>query len=92
MPGGGCITLRARSSGRSVILEVSDTGTGIPTEIQPKVFDLFYSTKQSSGFGLWSARRNALRNHGKLEVKSKPGQGTIFELHLLKVERSKHNE
>lgn len=82
MPMGGRITLRGRNVGRSVALEVGDTGVGIPKERIPKVFDLFFSTKGSSGFGLWSARRNALKNHGDLKVESKLGQGTTFRLLL----------
>jgi len=82
MPGGGKITLRARNAGRFVAIEVIDTGDGIPEKNLTKIFDLFYSTKGSSGFGLWSARRNALRNHGDLTVKSKVDQGTTFTLLL----------
>jgi signal transduction histidine kinase len=85
MPEGGNITLRARNSGRSVALEVSDTGPGIPEENFSKIFDLFYSTKGSTGFGLWSARRNALSNHGNLTVNSVVGEGTTFTLLLPKV-------
>ncbi len=70
MPGGGKITLSARNANRFVLLEVSDTGAGIPVEKQSKVFDLFFSSKGSSGFGLWSARRNALRNRGDLVIQS----------------------
>jgi len=86
MPGGGKITLRARNAGRSVALEVSDTGSGIAEKHLSRVFDLFFSTKESTGFGLWSARRNALSNHGELTVKSEPGKGTTFTLLLPKVE------
>jgi GAF domain-containing protein len=82
MPGGGTITLRGRMAGRYVAMDVSDTGVGILPERLPKVFDLFFSTKGSSGFGLWSARRNALRNRGELKVVSKLGEGTTFTLHL----------
>jgi GAF domain-containing protein/anti-sigma regulatory factor (Ser/Thr protein kinase) len=82
MPGGGELTLRARNAGRYVALEVIDTGTGIPHEQQEKIFDLFFSTKHSSGFGLWSARRHVLKNRGELEVSSEPGQGTTFTVLL----------
>ncbi len=82
MPEGGEITLHAHNAGRSVALEVSDTGVGISQEKLPKVFELFFSTKGSSGFGLWSARRMALKNHGDLKVESEPGQGTTFTLLL----------
>jgi GAF domain-containing protein len=82
MPGGGTITLRSRNTGRYVALEVSDTGVGIAPERKSQIFGLFFSTKGSSGFGLWSARRNALRNHGDLSVESKLGEGTTFTLLL----------
>ncbi len=82
MPKGGMITLRSHNAGRYVALEVSDTGVGIPPERLSNIFDLFFSTKGSSGFGLWSARRNALRNQGELKVESKLGQGTTFTLLL----------
>jgi GAF domain-containing protein len=82
LPEGGKITLKARNTGRFVALEVADTGIGIPEQNLSKVFDLFYSTKGSSGFGLWSARTNALRNHGDLTVKSQADQGTTFTLLL----------
>jgi GAF domain-containing protein len=82
MPGGGTITLKSRNAGRYVALEVSDTGVGIAQERISQIFGLFFSTKGSSGFGLWSARRNALRNHGDLMVESKLGEGTTFTLLL----------
>ncbi len=82
LPDGGTITLRAYNEGRYTALQVSDTGIGIPQEKLSQIFDLFFSTKGSSGFGLWSARRNALKNHGDLKVESQPGQGTTFTLLL----------
>ncbi len=82
MPEGGTIILQSRNAGRYVALEVSDTGVGIAPERLSQIFGLFFSTKGSSGFGLWSARRNALRNHGDLNVESKLGEGTTFTLLL----------
>ena len=87
MPEGGKITLKAHNAGRFVALEVIDTGAGIPQQSLSKIFDLFYSTKGSSGFGLWSARTNALRNQGDLTVKSQEGRGTTFTLLLPGAER-----
>jgi signal transduction histidine kinase len=87
MPEGGKITLKAHNAGRFVALEVIDTGAGIPQQSLSNIFDLFYSTKGSSGFGLWSARTNALRNQGDLMVKSQEGCGTIFTLLLPGAER-----
>jgi GAF domain-containing protein len=87
MPTGGNITLTARNAGRFVAVEVIDTGVGIPLQQQSKIFELSFSTKGSSGFGLWSARTNALKNHGDLKVKSQIGQGTTFTLLLPRVEK-----
>ena len=77
MPQGGKVILQARNSGRFVALEVIDTGIGIPAQQQQEIFDLTFSTKKSSGFGLWSARRNALLNQGELLVESHPGHTTF---------------
>jgi GAF domain-containing protein len=83
LPFGGTITLRTHNEDRYyVALKVSDTGVGIPEHKLPKIFDLFFSTKGSSGFGLWSARRYALKNRGDLKVESQLGQGTTFILLL----------
>ncbi|HYX71351.1 MAG TPA: GAF domain-containing protein, partial [Nitrososphaera sp.] len=82
MPEGGTVTLRARNAGDYVEIEVEDTGMGISPERQGRIFDLFYSTKGSSGFGLWSARRYALENGGDLSVESQPGKGATFRLLL----------
>jgi signal transduction histidine kinase len=82
MPNGGILTLRTRVIGRIVALDVSDTGIGITKDAQKKIFDLFFSTKRSSGFGLWSAKRYALENHGDLTVESIPEAGSTFTLAL----------
>jgi GAF domain-containing protein len=85
MPNQGKIVLRARNVGRYVALDVSDNGIGISKRNQTKIFSLFYTTKRSFGFGLWNARRNALRNGGDLKVlESQPGRGTTFRLLLPK--------
>jgi len=82
LPEGGRITLAAFNAGEYVKFEVKDNGLGIKPERQARIFDLFYSTKGGLGFGLWSARRNALINGGDLRVESKAGYGAIFTLIL----------
>ncbi|HZR38906.1 MAG TPA: GAF domain-containing protein [Ktedonobacteraceae bacterium] len=89
MPQGGTLTLRAHNAGRWVAMKVIDTGIGISEYNRSKIFNLFHSTKGSFGFGLWSAKRNALRNHGDLKVESIPGKGTTFTLLLPKAFEAK---
>src|SRR5205814_612747 len=67
--------------GRYVVLKVTDTGTGIPTEILDKIFEPFFTTKgvgQGTGLGL-STVTSIVKSHGGfLEVKSAMGIGTTF--------------
>ncbi|MBI4055909.1 MAG: HAMP domain-containing protein [Elusimicrobia bacterium] len=68
---------------KSIQLEISDTGPGIPAEILDKVFTPFFTTKPSgTGLGLAVVRKVMDRHHGTVEVRSVPGQGTSFTLHL----------
>lgn len=86
MPEGGRIIIRASyvhgKGNQFVVVEVEDNGRGIKDEDQPKVFKLFFSTKASSGFGLWSSKQYAKANGGDLILKSKIGVGTTFTLTL----------
>jgi len=83
MPKGGAIMLRAYRDGRFIALEVTDTGKGIPTKLHQKIFELGYSGKGGTGFGLWSAQHGSLRCLGDLQlVSSQPGQGSTFRLRL----------
>lgn len=67
-------------------LTIADDGTGISDEILPYIFEPFYSTKTTGkgiGLGLSSVYGIVTANHGgRIEVKSKPGQGAIFEIIL----------
>jgi PAS domain S-box-containing protein len=68
-------------AGPYAVLEISDTGSGIAEEILGKIFDPFFSTKQSGrGLGL-SAMQGILRGHrAGIQIRSAPGQGTAFTL------------
>jgi PAS domain S-box-containing protein len=67
-----------------VELTVTDTGVGIPAEIQPDLFDPFFTTKgvQRTGLGLAVVYGTLQRHGGTITVTSAPGQGTTFTLRL----------
>ncbi len=100
MPGGGELrislsravfdqaTLRGRSQGREgefALLQVQDSGTGMPPEVLKHVFEPFFTTKgvgQGTGLGLASVHGMAQQLHGWVEVESEPGAGTCFSIYL----------
>jgi two-component system, NtrC family, sensor kinase len=85
MPDGGTLTLRALQSGTRVLIEVKDTGIGIPLENMTKIFDPFFTTKdigQGTGLGL-AVCYGILSDHGgRLDVRSTVGVGTTFTITL----------
>ena len=83
--GEGQVTARTRAlDGRSVVAEVSDTGTGMSVEVREKLFRPLFTTKGERGTGLGLATCYAiLRRHGgDIDVKSAPGEGTTFTVRL----------
>jgi signal transduction histidine kinase len=86
-PAGGQVTVRTRASGPDAILEVADTGIGIPADELPRVFDRFWrgrGTEQTSGtgIGLAVAAELARAHGGRLTVASTEGQATTMTLRL----------
>jgi PAS domain S-box-containing protein len=72
-----------------VVIEVSDTGTGIPEAIRDKIFDPFFSTKatgQGTGLGLSMVFGFAKQSGGNIEVQSEEGRGTSFKIYLPKAD------
>ena len=85
MPDGGILTVASRLSESRLTLEISftDTGTGIPDEHLPKLFDPFFTTKKGgTGLGLAVIYGIAKQHEGTIEVKSQPGQGSVFMVSL----------
>ncbi len=84
-PAGGTITLTTRGDARELVLEVIDTGAGIPPEVLPKIFDPFFTTKavgQGTGLGLSICYKIIAQHGGRIEVDSRVGLGTTFRVRL----------
>jgi two-component system NtrC family sensor kinase len=85
MPEGGVLTLSARDVGRSVLVEVKDTGFGIPADNLPKIFEPFFTTKEvgrGTGLGLAVCYGILTEHGGTLDVLSSVGFGTTFTITL----------
>jgi two-component system cell cycle sensor histidine kinase/response regulator CckA len=100
MPQGGRITVRTAAMsfdeksckqhlgltpGRYVVLEVSDTGYGIPEHLQNRIFEPFFTTKepgQGTGLGLSVVYGIVQDHHGHITCESTPGRGTTFRIYL----------
>jgi signal transduction histidine kinase len=89
MPEGGTLTVRAQPSGRrEVLIEVRDTGCGIPQEDRPRIFQTFFSTKpEGTGLGLAVVRRTIEDCGGRVTFDSEVGRGTAFRIFLPTRER-----
>ncbi len=85
-PSGGQITVRARAEGAQLVIEVADTGIGIPVEEQPYIFDKLYrasnidSGLSGSGLGLAIVKSIVEDHQGRYWFDSEPGKGTTFTL------------
>jgi signal transduction histidine kinase len=68
MHGAGSVTIRTRTAGGSVVIEVSDEGPGVPPELGARVFERAVSGRASTGLGLTVARELAEADGGRLEL------------------------
>lgn len=85
MPDGGTLTIRTALEGDRVLVEIGDTGAGIPPELKDKIFEPFFTTKpvgEGTGLGLDICYRVITQRHGgDLRVSSEPGD-TRFQVRL----------
>ena len=82
MPDGGTLRIACHRHARDrIVVDVEDTGVGIPPENLQKIFDLYFTTKEKgSGIGLSMVYRIVQLHDGDVEVQSTPGRGTRFRL------------
>jgi signal transduction histidine kinase len=82
MPNGGTMRIVCRADDRRrVIVDIEDTGVGLPPEHLSRIFDLYFTTKkEGSGIGLSMVYRIVQLHDGEVEVQSTPGHGTRFRL------------
>jgi two-component system, NtrC family, sensor kinase len=79
----GCVRVASRREGASIAVSVSDTGIGIPPEIQDKIFNPFFSTREvgkGGGQGLSIALSIVEKHKGTIRFVSEPGHGTTFHV------------
>ena len=85
MPNGGQLTITTKGNGKSVLIEVTDTGFGIAPENIAKIFEPFFTTKEvgkGTGLGLAVCYGILTEHGGSLDVQSTPGVGTTFTISL----------
>jgi PAS domain S-box-containing protein len=88
-PPGGQLSLTARQAGEEIIVEVTDTGIGIPEAEQPRLFTRFFRAAmatqretQGTGLGLFVVKQVAQAHGGRVTVASAPGTGSTFTVRL----------
>ena len=83
MPRGGTLSLRARVEGDHLAIDVVDTGIGMDPAALAKIFEPYFSTKDSGmGLGLAIARKAVEEHGGRIDVISAPGKGTTMRMLL----------
>jgi len=83
MPAGGTLTLRTSERSGHVVIEISDTGTGLTPEECSRLFTPYYTTKhQGTGLGLAIVQSVVSDHHGSVSVSSEAGHGTTFRIEL----------
>jgi signal transduction histidine kinase len=83
MPQGGKLTVTVEEQRKFAVIRIADEGQGIPDDIREKIFDLYFTTKTGgSGIGLAMTYRIIQLHYGSIEVQSKQGLGTEFQLRI----------
>jgi signal transduction histidine kinase len=84
MPHGGTLKLKTKLQGQMAVVEIWDSGCGIPAELKSRIFEPFFTTKapgRGLGLGLDTVQRVITKHSGFIRVESSPGQ-TCFQVRL----------
>ena len=83
MQKGGLLTICTKCIDKEIIIKICDTGTGISNENLSKIFDPYFTTKETgTGLGLTMVFKIIREHRGEMNVSSKPGKGSVFEIIL----------
>jgi signal transduction histidine kinase len=85
MEKGGTLKIQAKKIGDNAVIEISDTGNGIPEEIKSRIFDPFFTTKDvgdGTGLGLHIVQKEVEKHSGTIKLVSELGKGTTFIISL----------
>ena len=85
IPGEGRVTVRSALDGDRVRIDVTDTGTGIPEEVRPHIFDTFFTTKpagEGTGLGLPIVKSIVEEHGGEVKFRTRIGEGSTFTVFL----------
>jgi PAS domain S-box-containing protein len=83
MPEGGTLTIATATDGDEVSMEVRDTGTGMTPDVQARIFEPFYTTREhGSGVGMATVRDLVAQSRGRIDVTSAVGAGTTVQVIL----------
>lgn len=79
----GRVELRGERAGDSLVIEVCDSGPGVPAERLSAIFEPYYTTKrEGSGIGLWIAQQIIVAHGGTIQAANAPGGGAVFTVRL----------
>jgi len=83
MSAGGLLTVGAAIKGEEVVIDVADTGPGMPEEVRRRLFEPFFTTRErGSGLGLAIVQQAVEKNRGRVQAVTEESQGTTFTLRL----------
>jgi PAS domain S-box-containing protein len=83
------VHLRLFADGEDAVIEVEDNGIGMDCETREKMFSLFFSSKgtEGTGLGLFIANKVVEKHRGRIQVESRPGEGTRFTVRIPRARR-----